>query len=248
MNLPHVPLHQQPLSEQLGAVLALVGPLLFVLGQHVFPQRRASVEGSVAHVAAEGLLSRVGPYVLRHVPFQLETLAAEVAAVGPLPRVHPHVVLQVALAGDLLAADVTVKVPPAVLRFAFVRLQVPREHRLFGEYQVAYVAAVQGGPHLLFALTLLRVLLARFLRLPALLLRRSAVLQLLHRLDEFFRQGVSVVAVLRRRLLLAPVDPNFLPLLLVLVFNLGGPFLVLTPNRAPVLILRRSLFLGWRYS
>lgn len=37
VNLPHVSLHQQPLGEQLSAVLALVGPLLLVFGQHVLP-------------------------------------------------------------------------------------------------------------------------------------------------------------------------------------------------------------------
>lgn len=267
VNLPHVSLHQQPLSEQLGAVLALVGPLLLVFGQHVFPQRGTPVEGPVAHVTAEGLLARVGPYVLRHVPLQFETLAAEVAAVGPLARVHPHVVLQVALAGDLLAAYVTVKVAPVLRRLALVRLQVPRQHGLLGEDQVAYVAPVQGGPHHL--LGLLRVLLGRLLRLSALLLLLgcSAVLQLLHRFDELLGQGVAVVvAVLRRRFLLTPVDPNLLPLrillilfvllvllvlfvlFVLLIFNLGGPLFGVTVDWAPDLILIWSLFLRWRYS
>lgn len=221
----------------------------------MFPQRGTPVEGPVAHVTAEGLLARVGPYVLRHVPLQFETLAAEVAAVGPLARVHPHVVLQVALAGDLLAAYVTVKVAPVLRRLALVRLQVPRQHGLLGEDQVAYVAPVQGGPHHL--LRLLRVLLGRLLRLSALLLLLgcSAVFQLLHRFDELLGQGVAVVvAVLSRRFLLTPVDPNLLPrrilliLLVLLVFNLGGPLFGVTVDWAPDLILIWSLFLRRRYS
>lgn len=257
VNLPHVSLHQQLLSEQLGAVLALVGPFLLVFGQHVFPQRGTPVEGPVAHVTAERLLARVGPYVLRHVPLEFETLAAEVAAVGPLARVHPHVVLQVALAGDLLAAYVTVKIAPILRRLALVRLQVPRQHGLLGEDQVAYVAPVQGGPHHL--LRLLRVLLGRLLRLSALLLFScSAVLQLLHRFDELLRQGIAIViTVLRRRFLLTSVDPHLLPLLSVLVllvqlilliFNPRRPLFSVTVDWAPDLILIGHLFLRWRHS
>lgn len=254
VNLPHVSLHQQPLGEQFRAVLALVGPFLLVFGQHVLPQCGAPVEGPVAHVTAEGLLARVGPYVLRHVALQFETLAAEVAAVGSLARVHTHVVLQVALAGDLLATYVTVKVAAVLRRLALVRFQVPRQHRLLGEDQVAYVAPVQGGPHHL--LRLLRVLLGRLLRLSALflLLGCSAVLQLLHRFDELLRQGVAVVvAVLHRRFLLTSVDPHLLPLLvqlvplILLLFNLGGALFGVTVDWAPDRVLIGSVFLRWRY-
>lgn len=116
----------------------------------MFPQRGAPVEGFVTDVAAERLLSCVSPYVFCHVSFQLKTLAAEMAAVRPLSCVNSHVVLQVALTGDVFPADVTVEVAFAVLRLAFVRLEVPRQHRLFGEDVVAYMAAVQGGARLLF--------------------------------------------------------------------------------------------------
>lgn len=249
VDLPHVSLHQQPLGEELGAVVALVGPLLLVLGQHVLPQRGAAVEGPIAHVAAEGLFARVGPDVLRHVALQFETLAAEVAAVGPLARVHPHVVLQVALAGDLLAADVTVEVAAVLRRLALVRFQVPRQHCLLGEDQVAYVAAVQGGPHHL--LRLLRILLGRPLRLSPLLLLlgRSAVLQLLHRLDQLLGQGVAVVvALLRRGFLLTSVDPHLLPLLVLLLFDLGGALVGVTVDGGPDRILTGRVFLRWRCS
>lgn len=255
VNPPHVPLHEQPLGEQLGAVLALVGPLLLVLGQHVLPQRGAAVEGPVAHVAAEGLLARVRPDVLRDVALELEALAAEVAAVGPLARVHAHVVLQVALARDLLATYVAVKVAAVLRRLALVRLQVPRQHRLLGEDQVADVAPVQCGPHHL--LRLLRVLLGRLLRLSPLLLLLggSAVLQLLHRFDELLRQGVAVVvAVLCRGFRLAAVDPHLLPLLvrliplILLLFDLGGALFGGTVSRAPDRVLIGRVFLRWRCS
>lgn len=108
----------------------------------MFPQSGTSVERFVADVTAERLLSRVSPYMFCHVSFQFEALAAEMAAVGSFPCVNPHVVLQIALTGDVFATYVTVKVSPAFLRLAFVRLEVPRKQCFFGKDVVAYVAAV----------------------------------------------------------------------------------------------------------
>lgn len=93
-------------------------------------------------MTAERLLSRVGSYMFCHVSFQLKTLPTEVAAVGSLSCVYSHVVLQIALTWYVFATYVTVKVSLAVMRLAFVRLEVPCKHTFFGEYVVAYVAAV----------------------------------------------------------------------------------------------------------
>lgn len=163
------------------------------------------------------------------------------AAVGSLSRVDSHVVLQVALTGDVFATYVTVKVPFAVMWLAFVRLEVPCKHWLFGEYVVAYVASVQGGTGLL--LRVLWILCRRLLWLSA-FLRCSTVFQLLHCFDEFFRQGVPVVAVLCGRLLLRPIDPEFLlllPVLLLLLILPGGSRLVLARTRATLLQFRGDL-------
>lgn len=88
-------------------------------------------------MTAEGLLSCVRSYMFCHVPFQFKTLSTEMAAVGSFACVHSHVVLQIALAWYVFATYVTVKVA-----FAFVCLEVPCKHSFFGEYVVAYVAAV----------------------------------------------------------------------------------------------------------
>lgn len=80
--------------------------------------------------------------MFRHMSFQFKTLAAEVAAVRSLSCMYSHVVLQIALTGYMFATYVTVKVCLVVKRLAFMRLEVPCKHSFFGEYVVAYVAAI----------------------------------------------------------------------------------------------------------